>query len=97
MLWVPHLGTIFLPKFDNSRSLILGRLVDLKALRNRIAHHEKTTCGKRDVESDCAVLPETGGRLSQPMRGWVEGTNCFPERFPREHPKEPKAELPAST
>ncbi len=96
-LWVPHLRTIFPIKFDNARTLIHGRLVDLKTLRNRIAHHERITCGKRDVEKDYAELLETIGWLSKPMRCWVEGTNCFPERFAKKLPKKVRAEQPTST
>src|SRR5665213_2847503 len=44
-LWVPHLRKLFPLKFDGMRSYIHGRLVELKTLRNRIAHHERITCG----------------------------------------------------
>ena len=91
-LWVPHLRKLFPLKFDGMRSYIHGRLVELKTLRNRIAHHERITCGKRDVEKDYAELLETIGWMSKSMRQWTESTNCFPDRLARKIPKKPRAE-----
>lgn len=89
-LWVPYLRTIFPLKLENQRTYIHGRLVELKTLRNRIAHHERITCGKRDPEKDYAGILETIGWLNTRMRDWIESTNCFRERFDKRIPKKPK-------
>ncbi len=88
-LWVPHLRNIFPIRLDGKRAFIHGRLVDLKTLRNRIAHHERITCGKRDLEKDYRELLETIGWMSPTVRRWVESTNCFPTRFAKKLPKRP--------
>jgi hypothetical protein len=89
-LWIPHLRHIFPIKFDNSRSFIHGRLVDLKTLRNRIAHHERILCGKRNVPKDYREILETIGWISPMMRNWVASTNCFEKRIAEGIPKKPK-------
>jgi hypothetical protein len=91
-LWVQYLRTLFPVKLDGSRTYIHGRFVDLKTLRNRIAHHERITCGKRDVQRDYAEIIQAIGWISKPMRKWAESTNCFPERFMQKLPKKPKEE-----
>ncbi len=88
-LWVPHLRAIFPVRLDGSRSFIHGRLVDLKTLRIRIAHHERITCGKRNVQKDYDELLQTIGWINPTMRRWVESTNCFPARFAKKLPKRP--------
>jgi hypothetical protein len=90
-LWVPHLRTIFPVRLDGSRSFVHGRLVDLKTLRNSIAHHERITCGKRNLQKDYEELLQTIGWINPSMRRWVESTNCFPARFARKLPKKPVA------
>jgi hypothetical protein len=96
-LWVPYLRTILPLRFDGTRTYIHGRLVDLKTLRNRIAHHERITCGKRDTQKDYLEILETVSWLSRPMRLWVESTNCLPERLARRIPKRSKADTAIST
>jgi hypothetical protein len=86
-LWVSNLRTIFPVRLDGSRSFIHGRLVDLKTLRNRIAHHERITCGKRNLQRDYDELLQTIGWINPSMRRWVESTNCFPARFAKKLPK----------
>jgi hypothetical protein len=90
-LWVPHLRKIFPLKLQNRRSLIRGRLLQLKTLRNRIAHHERLICGRQKVQQDYADILETIGWISPAVRTWVESTNCCQERFTRPLPKKPKA------
>ncbi|HET6841774.1 MAG TPA: Abi family protein [Candidatus Angelobacter sp.] len=90
-LWVPHLRRIFPMRFTNP-SVIHGRLVELKTLRNRIAHHERIL--GRDLEKDYAALLETIGWVSPDVREWVRETNCFEERFAKRIPKKPKPQLP---
>ncbi len=89
-LWVPYLREIFPLKLSNSRTLIHGRLMDLKTLRNRIAHHDRITCGKRDPEKDYAAIMETIGWINKSMRDWILSTNCFRERFDKRLPKKIK-------
>jgi len=95
-LWVPHLRSIFPIRLDAKRSFVHGRLVALKTLRNRIAHHERITCGKRDVQKDYDDLLETIAWINPTMRRWVESTNCFPARFAKKLPKRPSASPTAS-
>jgi len=89
VLWVPYLHRIF--PIRRKRSEIHGRLVDLKTLRNRIAHHERIL-NKRMPEGDYTKLLETIGWMSGDVREWVRETNCFEERFAKRIPKKPKRE-----
>ncbi len=89
-LWVAHLRKIFPSKLQNSRRLIRGRLVELKTLRNRIAHHERLMCGKRRLRQDYADILETIGWINPTIKSWVESINCCEERFSRPLPKKPK-------
>ena len=94
-LWVPHLRKIFPLKLQNRRSLVRGRLLQLKTLRNRIAHHERLICGRQKVQQDYDDILETIGWVSPTVKLWVESTNCCQERFTRPLPKKPKPALPA--
>jgi hypothetical protein len=89
-LWVPHLRRIFPLKLHNSRQLIRGRLLALKTLRNRIAHHERLLCGRQHLKQDYADIVETIGWIDPTVRRWVESTNCCQERFTKPLPKKPK-------
>jgi hypothetical protein len=89
-LWVPHLRKIFPLRLQNHRSLIRGRLLRLKTLRNRIAHHERLICGRQKVKQDYADILETIGWINPTTRLWVESTNCCQERFTKPFPKKPK-------
>jgi hypothetical protein len=89
-LWLKHLYMIF--PMSVRRKQLHERLIDLKTLRNRIAHHERIIY-KRDPEKDYANLLETIGWISPDFRAWVEHTNCFSERFAR---RIPRKEAPAS-
>jgi len=89
-LWVPHLQRIFPLKLQGRRSQIRGRLLQLKTLRNRIAHHERLICGRQHVQQDYADILETIGWINPTIRGWAESTNCCQERFTKPLPKKPK-------
>lgn len=78
LLWVPYLNRIFPIKIR--RTTLHGRLVEIKTLRNRIAHHERIV-GKRDLPQDYRDTLEAIGWISSPIRAWVEHTNCFEERY----------------
>src|ERR1035438_9563708 len=70
-LWVPHLRKIFPLKLQDRRSLTRGRLMELKTLRNRIAHHERLLCGRQHVMQDYADILETIGWINPTVRFWV--------------------------
>jgi Abi-like protein len=86
-LWLKSLYRIFPIKVR--RKQVHDRLVHLKTLRNRIAHHERIIY-KRDLEKDYADLMETIGWISPHVRNWIQQTNCFQERFARRIPKKPE-------
>lgn len=96
-LWTPHLRKIFPLKLQNSRRLVHGRLVELKTLRNRIAHHERLMCGRQHAKQSYADVLETIGWISPTIKSWVESTNCCEERFTKPLVKRPKpaAEAPS--
>jgi hypothetical protein len=89
-LWLTYLSRIFPKQFAHNRGYVHARLMDLKTLRNRIAHHERITCGKRNPESDYASILGTIGWISPTARAWVESTNCFPRRLAKRIPRKPK-------
>jgi hypothetical protein len=86
-LWFKHLFRIF--PMAVRRKLVHERLINLKTLRNRIAHHERIIY-KRKVDQDYADLLETIGWISPRVRAWVEATNCFPRRYASRIPQKPK-------
>jgi hypothetical protein len=89
-LWVPHLRKIFPLRLQNHRRFVHGRLVELKTLRNRIAHHERLMCGRQHLREDYASLLETIGWINPTVRLWVESTNCCEERFAKPLPRKPR-------
>lgn len=88
-LWVKYLYRIF--PITLKRTVLHSRLIQLKTLRNRIAHHERIL-GKRDLRQDYADLLETIGWISKDIEAWVKSTNCFEERAAKKLPKKPKTE-----
>jgi hypothetical protein len=90
LLWVPHLRHRFPAKI--SRKVLHDRLISIKELRNRIAHHE--TLIKRKVDRDYAELIETICWISPTLRRWVEHHTDFPDVYARRIPKEPKQAQP---
>ncbi len=89
-LWVPHLRHRFPAKI--SSKVLHDRLISIKELRNRIAHHE--TLIKRKVDQDYSELIETIGWISPTLRRWVEHHNDFPHVYAKRIPKEPKQVQP---
>jgi len=96
-LWIPYLQKIFPLKLQNRRSYIRGRLLQLKTLRNRIAHHERLICGRHKVKQDYEDILEIIGWINPTIQRWVESTNCCQERFTKPLPKKPKAAPEAKT
>jgi len=94
-LWVPHLRKLFPWRLDGKRSFVHGRLMELKTLRNRIAHHERISRGRRDVRQDYSDILETIGWISPDIRRWVASINGCEERFTRPLPKKSKPLLAA--
>lgn len=89
--WVKHLSGIY--PASMRRGVLHDRLVQIKTLRNRIAHHE--TLIKRDVRKDYGEILEAIRWISPTVRAWVENTNCFEARHAERIPKKPKP-LPAA-
>ncbi len=83
-LWFPCVHRIF--PVGLRRKQVHERLVNLKTLRNRIAHHERILF-KRVPQRDYADLLETIQWISPEMKLWIESTNCFKERFAKRIPK----------
>jgi diaminohydroxyphosphoribosylaminopyrimidine deaminase/5-amino-6-(5-phosphoribosylamino)uracil reductase len=84
-LWVPYISRRFPAKL--SRKKLYDRLVNLKELRNRIAHHE--TLIKRNTDQDYQDLLETIGWISPTLRRWVEHNSDFPAVKAKRIPKQP--------
>jgi len=78
-LWVPFLHRIFPLKMK--RTLLHGRLVDIKTLRNHIAHHERIVGKRKDLPKDCRDILETIGWVNPTIQEWVNHTNSFQERW----------------
>lgn len=87
-LWVKYLWRIFPLKVK--RPALHNRLLNLKTLRNRIAHHERIIGGKRDLTRDYEELLETISWLNTDLAAWVRSTNRFPERAAKKIRKLPK-------
>jgi hypothetical protein len=85
-LWVPHVSKCFPAKL--SRKALHDRLIVLKELRNRIAHHK--TLIRRDPMRDFEDLLETIGWISPTLRRWVEHHTDFHVVYERRIPKRPK-------
>lgn len=83
-LWFKYLHRIF--PIRVRRKHVHDRLINLKTLRNRIAHHERII-NKRDLQKDYSELLETIGWVSPIIKAWVEHTNCFQERFAKRIPQ----------
>lgn len=91
-LWVPYLHKVFPIKLK--RTAIHNRLLDLKSLRNRIAHHQRII-RKRDLLRDYDNLLETISWIDVDMAKWVKATNCFTERATKKLRKLAPPESPA--
>lgn len=91
-------GTVW-PKISNrfpkhiTRQILHDRLMSLKTLRNRIAHHE--TLIKRDRKKDYNELLETIGWISPTVRAWADSESNFSEIIDRPLPRKPKAGIRA--
>jgi hypothetical protein len=74
-----------------TRQIIHERLVEVKTLRNRVAHHE--TLIKRDRQKDYEQLLETTGWISPTVRAWAESETKFLEILRRPLPKRAKGQV----
>ncbi len=83
-LWVKHLRLIFAPSMQRKR--LHDRLMQIKTLRNRIAHHE--TLIRRDLPQDYADILEAIGWISPTGRAWIKSTNSFEIRYAERLPKQ---------
>lgn len=75
------------------RTTVHERLMQIKTLRNRIAHHE--TLIRRDTQKDYRDTLQAIGWISITVRQWVETTNSFEARFAERIPKKPRIETAA--
>jgi cytosine deaminase len=87
-LWVKHLRKLFAA--TRQRKALHNRLMQIKTLRNRIAHHE--TLIRRNPQKDFSDLLEAIGWLSPTVLAWVKTTNCFETRFAERIAKKAKEE-----
>jgi hypothetical protein len=96
-LWVPHLHQGFpygvrivtdavgKPKNGKiARHQIAARLMDIRDLRNRIAHHEPIV--DLNLNEKYREIIEAIGWMCPTTADWVATTNCFPARFARPLP-----------
>lgn len=90
-IWGPYIRRIFPLKVR--RKALHTRLLSLKSLRNRIAHHQRIVGGKRDLPRDYADILETISWLSPEVALWVAATNCFLERAAKKLRKLPEPEV----
>jgi cytosine deaminase len=88
-IWVKHLRRLYAA--TRQRKAVHDRLMQIKTLRNRIAHHEPLI--RRNPPKDYCDLLEAIGWLSPTVLAWVKATNCFETRFAERIPKEPKEGL----
>ncbi len=93
VFWVKHLHKIYAASMQPK--VLHDRLIQIKTLRNRIAHHE--TLIKRDVQKDYHDILQAIGWISPTVLAWVKSTNCFEPRFAERLPKKPKAEAADAT
>jgi cytosine deaminase len=91
--WVKHLRKLY--SATRQRKAVHDRLMQIKTLRNRIAHHE--TLIRRNPQKDYRDLLEAIGWLSPIVPAWVKTTNCFEARFAERIPKKAKDEPPAAS
>jgi cytosine deaminase len=91
--WVKHLHKLYAA--NRQRKAVHDRLMQIKTLRNRIAHHETLIC--RNPQRDYRDLLEAIGWLSPTVLAWVETTNCFEIRFAERIPKRVKERAPTAS
>jgi hypothetical protein len=94
-IWTPYIRRVFPLKVG--RKILHSRLLSLKSLRNRIAHHQRIVGGKRDLPQDYADLLETIEWISPEVAQWIAATNCFPERSTKKLRKLAPQAAPALT
>jgi hypothetical protein len=88
VFWVKHLHKIHAASMQPKA--LHDRLIQIKTLRNRIAHHE--TLIKRDVQKDYRDILQAIGWISPTVLVWIKSTNCFEARLAERIPKKPKLE-----
>jgi hypothetical protein len=93
-LWGPFFRRIFPMKLD--RRAVHSRILNIKTLRNRIAHHKRIIARSKTAAQCYQETMEAIGWLSPTMQLWVKQTNCFEERLVRKS-LPPKVLTPAKT
>jgi len=84
-LWKPHLSRIFPIRLN--RAVVHERLVLLKTLRNRIAHHERIIGRKRPLPLEHEETIEAIQWINPTMADWVAHQSNFKELYAKKFPK----------
>ena len=83
-LWFPYLSRIFPIRVN--RAGVHERLVLLKTIRNRIAHHERIVGRTRLLTKEYEEMIEAIRWINPIMADWVEHRSCFVERYANKFP-----------
>lgn len=92
-LWAPHLNRIFPIRVN--RAVVHERLVQLKTLRNRIAHHERIIGRTRTLPTEYADTIEAIRWINPTVADWVDSHNNFKEEYAKRFPKKRPQPAPA--
>lgn len=84
-LWLPYLCRIFPIRVN--RAMVHERLVLLKTLRNRIAHHERIIGRTRPLPMEYEQTMEVIRWINPIVADWVEHQNNFKEMYAKKFPK----------
>ena len=93
-LWTPHLSRIFPIRVN--RAIVHERLVQLKTLRNRIAHHERIIGRAKTLPMEYADTIEAIRWISPTVADWVESHNNFNEQYAKKFPNKRPAVVAAA-
>jgi hypothetical protein len=88
-LWGPSLSKLVQIK---DRRTLYDRLIEVKTLRNRIAHHNRIVGRTRSVEQTYCRLVEVLDWISPLVCSWVMKTNSVMDRVKRQTPLVPVAQ-----
>lgn len=93
-LWLPYLYRIFPIRVN--RAVAHERLVVLKNLRNRIAHHERIIGRTRPLPKELGQTIEAIRWINPIVADWVEHQNNFKELYAKKFPKKRPQPAPDS-
>jgi hypothetical protein len=93
-LWLPYLHRIF--PIRANRAVVHERLVVLKTLRNRIAHHERIIGRTRPLPMEHEQTIEAIRWINPVVADWVAHQNNFKELYSKKFPKKRPQAAPGS-